>query len=223
MQFTFLGHATWLLETGGKTLAFDPFLTGNPVADRKADDIRCDYVLISHAHGDHIADAEGLLRRNGATAITTNEIAVDLQGKELHVAGMHLGGKREFPFGSVKLIVAFHGSGIAGGHACGFLIESEGKKVYFAGDTSLTLDMQLLRDVWGPIDIALLPIGSNFTMDIRDAAVATRLIAPRYCLPMHYDTFPLIQADVGAFKELVAHESPATEVVALRPGNSKSF
>lgn len=223
MQFTFLGHAAWLFETSGKKLAIDPWLTGNPVATRSADDIACDFVLISHAHPDHLGDAEGILRRTGATAITTNEVAIDLQGKGLQAEGMHLGGKKQFPFGSLKLVLALHGSGVAGGHAAGFLIESEGKKVYFAGDTCLTLDMQLLRDVWGPIDIALLPIGSYYTMDAADAAVATRLIAPRFCLPQHYDTFPPIQADVNNFRQLVAKESPSTEVVVLKPGESRSF
>ncbi len=223
MELTFLGHATWLVRTGGKSLLIDPFLTGNPAATTSADEVSCDFVLISHAHGDHIGDAEAILRRTGATAITTNEIGSELQGKGLDVHPMHLGGKREFPFGSVKLVLALHGSGIAGGHACGFLIESEGKKLYFAGDTALTTDMQLLRDVWGPIDIALLPIGSYFTMDADDAAVACRFIAPRTVVPMHYNTFPLIEVDIDHFKTRVAKESPSTEVVVMAPGTSRTF
>ena len=223
MDLTFLGHATWLVRTGGQTLVIDPFLSGNPAAAMKADDVSCDFVLISHAHGDHIADAESILRRTGATAITTNEIGTDLQAKGLQVHPMHLGGKHDFPFGSVKLVTALHGSGIAGGHACGFLITSEGKKLYFAGDTALSTDMQLLRDVWGPIDIALLPIGSYFTMDADDAAVACRFIAPRTVVPMHYDTFPLIAADLDHFRSRVAAESPGTEVVVMKPGTSRTF
>ena len=223
MELTFLGHATWLVRTGGKSLLIDPFLTGNPAATMQADEIACDFVLISHAHGDHIGDAEAILKRTGATAVTTNEIGSELQSKGLQVHPMHLGGKREFPFGSVKLVSALHGSGIAGGHACGFLIESEGKKLYFAGDTALTTDMQLLRDVWGPIDIALLPIGSYFTMDADDAAVACRFIAPRTVMPMHYNTFPLIEADIDHFKHRVAKESPGTDVVVLQPGMSRAF
>lgn len=223
MELTFLGHATWLVRTGGKTLLIDPFLTGNPAATKQADEITCDFVLISHAHSDHIGDAEAILKRTGATAITTNEIGSDLQAKGLEVHPMHLGGKRQFPFGSVKLVSALHGSGVAGGHACGFLIESEGKKLYFAGDTALTTDMQLLRDVWGPIDIALLPIGSYFTMDADDAAVACRFISPRTVVPMHYNTFPLIETDLDHFRAQVAKESPGTEVVVITPGNSKTF
>ncbi|MDA8345644.1 MAG: metal-dependent hydrolase [Thermaerobacter sp.] len=223
MQLTFLGHAAWLVETGGKKLLFDPFLTGNPAATRQAGEIECDYVLISHAHGDHIGDAEAILRRTGATCVTTNEIAGDLSAKGIEAHGMHLGGKQTFDFGSVKLVVALHGSGIAGGHACGFLIESEGKKLYFAGDTALTTDMQLLRDVWGPIDIALLPVGSYFTMDVPDAAVACRFIEPRFCVPMHYGTFPLIAADIDDLRRRVAKESPKTEVVAIAPGQSHNF
>jgi len=223
LELTFLGHATWLVRTGGKTLVIDPFLTGNPTAGTTPQDIDCDFVLITHAHGDHIGDAEEILRRTGATAITTNEIAVDLEQKGFQAHGMHLGGRREFPFGSVKLVVALHGSGIAGGHACGFLIESEGKKLYHAGDTALTTDMQLLRDVWGPIDIALLPVGSYFTMDVEDAAVATRFIAPRTVVPMHYDTFPLIHADLERFKSEVRRQSPETDVVIMPPGSSRTF
>ena len=223
MELTFLGHATWLVRTGGKSLLIDPFITGNPTSTARADDIACDFVLISHAHGDHIGDAEAILRRTGAVAITTNEIGSDLQGKGLTVHPMHLGGKRAFPFGSVKLVTALHGSGIAGGHACGFLIESEGRKLYFAGDTALSLDMQLLRDVWGPIDIALLPIGSYFTMDADDAAVACRFIAPKVVVPMHYNTFPLIEVDLDHFKAQVAKESPSTEVVVMAPGTSRTF
>lgn len=223
MDLTFLGHATWLVRTGGKSLVIDPFLSGNPAATMRPEDLSCDFVLISHAHGDHFADAESILQRTGATAITTNEIGTSLQAKGLQVHPMHLGGKRDFPFGSVKLVTALHGSGIAGGHACGFLIESEGKKLYFAGDTALTTDMQLLRDVWGPIDIALLPIGSYFTMDVDDAAVACRFIAPGVVVPMHYNTFPLIAADLDRFRSRVAAESPKTEVVVMKPGDSRTF
>lgn len=223
MQLTFLGHATWLVEIGGKTLLIDPFLTGNPAATRKADEISCDYVLITHAHGDHISDAEAILRRTGATCVTTNEIAGDLGAKGIEAHGMHLGGKHSFDFGSVKLVLALHGSGVSGGHACGFLIESEGKKLYLAGDTALTTDMQLLRDVWGPIDVAVLPVGSYFTMDVPDAAVACRFIAPRYCVPTHYNTFPAIQADIDDLRRRVAKESPSTEVVEVAVGASHRF
>ena len=177
MNIRYLGHSAFELSDGDTTVLIDPFLTGNPAATRTADEIACDYVLITHAHGDHISDAEAILRRTGATCVTTNEIAGDLAAKGIEAHGMHLGGKQSFDFGSVKLVLALHGSGVSGGHACGFLIESEGKKLYFAGDTALTTDMQLLRDVWGPIDIAVLPVGSYFTMDVPDAAVACRQIA----------------------------------------------
>lgn len=220
MRLTFLGHASWLMHTAGKNVVIDPFLEGNPAATTKADDLPCDYMLLSHAHGDHIADARSILKRTGATAIATNEIAVMLGEEGLNTHGMHIGGKKNFDFGSVKLTVAFHGSGISGGFPCGFLVESEGKKVYYAGDTALTQDMQLLHDVWGPIDVAILPIGSNYTMDAVDAAVATTFIQPKVCLPSHYDTWPLIAADVEAFRRDVEAKSPSTKVVALKPGES---
>ncbi len=223
MKLTFIGHAAFLLEAGGKKILIDPFLTGNPVAKQKADEIACDYVLITHAHGDHIGDAEAIIKRTGATCVTTNEIAQDLGSKGIQAHGMHLGGKHGFDFGTVKLVLALHGSGIAGGHACGFLIETEGKKLYFAGDTALTMDMQLLRDVWGPIDVAVLPVGSYFTMDVPDAAVACRFVAPRYCVPAHYGTFPAIAANIDDLRSRVAKESPQTEVVEIAPGASHTF
>lgn len=220
MRLTFLGHASWQVQTAGKNLLIDPFLTGNPSAAAKADDLPCDFMLISHAHGDHIGDARTILGRTGALAIATNEIAVMLTEEGYKAHGMHIGGKRAFDFGTVKLTTAQHGSGIAGGFPCGFLIESEGKKVYYAGDTALTMDMQLLRDYWGPIDLALLPIGSNFTMDAADAVVATKFIAPKVCIPTHYDTWPAIAADTDAFRRDVEQACPATKVVLLKPGES---
>lgn len=218
MRLTFLGHAGWLIAAAGKNLLIDPFLTGNPAAVQSADSVPCDFLLISHAHGDHLGDASAILQRTGATAISTYEVTEALAAEGHATHGMHIGGRHAFPFGSVKLTVAFHGSGVAGGHACGFLIESEGKKVYHAGDTALTLDMQLLRDYWGPIDVALLPIGSNYTMDAGDAAIATKFIQPRVCIPMHYGTWPLLAADVEQFRREVGVRSPQTAVHALQPG-----
>lgn len=219
MELTFLGHSAMYLKTGSANLLIDPFLTGNPQAPAFAKDLPVDFILVTHAHGDHLGDTVEMAKAQKATVITTNEIAVDLAQKGIETTGMHLGGKKTFSFGSVKLLLAFHGSGIAGGHACGFLVETGGKKIYFAGDTALYGDMKLLKELWGPIDVALLPIGSHFTMDADDAAVATRWIEPKVVIPIHYNTFPPIQADVQAFKNQVESEGK-TKVVVLLPGAS---
>jgi L-ascorbate metabolism protein UlaG (beta-lactamase superfamily) len=218
LKATFLGQSGWLLDTGSDRIAIDPWLTGNPKAVGRADDLRCNYLLLTHAHDDHIADAAAIARRNDALVITTHEIAADLGGKGLRTHGMHIGGTHAFPFGKLRVTAALHGSGIAGGFPCGFLIETAGRKVYHAGDTALYGDMRLLHELWGPVDLALLPIGGNFTMDADDALVAARWIQPRLVVPMHYDTFPLIAADAAAYCRRCAEAGIAAKVV--QPGES---
>jgi L-ascorbate metabolism protein UlaG (beta-lactamase superfamily) len=218
VQATFLGQSGWLLDTGDHTICIDPFLTGNPLATRRPEEIRCQFVLLTHAHGDHIADAPAIAKANDALVITSNEIAEDLAAKGLRTHGMHIGGTYGFPFGRLRMVPARHGSGIAGGEACGFLVEAGGRKVYHAGDTGLFGDMRLLHELWGPVDLALLPIGGNYTMDADDAVVAARWIQPRLVVPMHYDTFPLIRADAAAFCRRVEEAGIAARLV--RPGET---
>lgn len=218
MRATFLGQSGWLLDSGEHQICIDPFLTGNPLATQKADDIRCDYLLLTHAHGDHIGDAVPIAQRTGALVVTTNEIATDLAQKGLKTHGMHIGGTQTYPFGKLRLTIAFHGAGIAGGQPCGFLVESGGKKIYHAGDTALYSDMKLVHDLWGPVDLALLPIGGNFTMDADDAAVAARWIQAKLTVPMHYDTWPPIRADAAAFCSRVEEQGLAARFV--KPGET---
>ena len=218
MKATFLGQSGWLLDAGANRICIDPFLTGNPLAAHKPDDINCNYLLVTHAHGDHIADAEPIAKRNDALVISTDEIAADLGAKGCRTHAMHIGGTHTFPFGKLRLTIAFHGSGIAGGNPCGFLLETGGKRVYHAGDTALCSDMKLLHELWGPVDLAFLPIGGNYTMDSDDAVTAARWIQPRLVVPMHYGTFPLIDADAAGYCRRCAAAGVNAKVV--KPGES---
>lgn len=203
---TFLGHSCFLLEDGKNTLIIDPFLTGNDKAARKADEIRCNYVLITHGHSDHVGDALSIAKRNKATIISNYEVATycGAQGAEAHP--MHIGGSHAFPFGRVKLTIAHHGSGLQTddgtmlymGNPAGLLIQLSGKWIYHAGDTGLFYDMKLIGDST-PIDLALLPIGDNFTMGIDDAVKAAEYLHPKLVVPMHYGTFDVIDVDPNEF------------------------
>ncbi len=219
MQIRFLGHAAVHLTTAKAAIYIDPFLTGNPLAPAGAADLPCDFILLSHYHSDHLGDTVALAKRHKAAVLTTNEIAVELAGLGVEAVGMHIGGHKEFPFGQLKLVLAQHGSGISGGLAAGFVVSADGKKIYFAGDTALYSDMKLIRQLWGPIDVALLPIGSHFTMDAKDAQVAVGWIDPTYVIPIHYDTFPPIATDAASFKRSV-ESTGRSQVVLLAPGST---
>jgi L-ascorbate metabolism protein UlaG (beta-lactamase superfamily) len=217
---TWLGHSTIRIETGGKVLILDPFFTGNPAATVKADDVACDYLLVSHGHGDHVGDCVPIAKRTGATVITNYEIATWLEAQGVKAHGMQHGGGFNFPFGRVKLTLAFHGSalpdGSNGGNPCGFLITTpDGKRIYDAADTGLFGDMRLIGEEG--IDLALLPIGDNYTMGPDDALRAVKLIEPKKVLPIHYNTFPIIAQDAQAWAKRVRAETKA-EPIILEPG-----
>jgi L-ascorbate metabolism protein UlaG (beta-lactamase superfamily) len=210
-----------LLESDGRRVLIDPFLTGNPAATVKADQVAADFILVSHGHGDHLGDTLDVARRTGATVVANYEISEWLQKKGLkHVHGQQHGGGHAFPFGRVKLTLAFHGSmlpdGSNGGNPCGFLITfNDGKRVYDAADTGLFGDMRLIGEEG--VDLAILPIGDNYTMGPDDAVRAVKLIGPRKVVPIHYNTWEVIAQDAGAWAERVRRETPA-EPVVLRPG-----
>jgi L-ascorbate metabolism protein UlaG (beta-lactamase superfamily) len=214
----FYGHACFQLENDRHSLLFDPFLKENPFQVQQPEAINCNYILVSHAHYDHLGDTVAIAKRTGATVISTAEIAnfCSEQGCSSHA--MHIGGKHAFDFGYVRVALAFHGSGIAGGHACGFVINIGGKTVYFAGDTGLFGDMALLGQL-EKIDYALLPIGDNFTMGPDDAVEAVAMLKPRFVIPMHYDTWPLIAQSADKFKENV-EKRLNIPVVILKPGEN---
>ena len=202
-ELKFLGHACFVLREGKHAIVFDPFLTGNPAAAATAEEIDCQYILVSHGHEDHLGDAISIAKRTGATIIATAEIARACIEKGVQTHAMHLGGKHNFDFGFVRITPAFHGSGIPGGHASGFIVNFYGKNVYHTGDTALFSDMALLGRLES-IDIALLPIGDNFTMGPSDAAEAANMIKAKMVIPMHYNTWPLIAQSPEAFKKDVS-------------------
>lgn len=193
-KLTYFGHSTFLLSHGDTTIVFDPFFTGNTWEKAKAEDIKCQYIIISHAHGDHYGDADLIAKNNDALVISTAEVAHKAQEGGARAHAMHLGGKFDFDFGSVRLTPAYHGSGIAGGHAAGVIVKFFGKTVYYAGDTALFNDMKLLNR-FGDIDYALLPIGDNFTMGVEDALLAASWIQAKTTIPIHYKTWPVIDKD----------------------------
>ena len=216
-----LGHAALALETAGHHVLIDPFFTGNPTAAIQADDAKADFILISHGHGDHVGDAIAIAKRTGATVIANYEISEWLRGQGVaKVHGQQHGGGFQHPFGRVKLTLAFHGSmlpdGANGGNPCGFLIYTQdGKKIYDAADTGLFGDMKLIGEEG--IDLAVLPIGDNYTMGPDDALRAVKLIGPKKVIPIHYDTWPVIAQDVTAWAKRVRAETSA-EPVVLKPG-----
>ena len=213
---TYYGHSTWSLETKGTTILIDPFFTGNPLTTVKASDVTANFIVLTHAHGDHYGDTVEIAKRTGATLISNFEIVNYCQ--KLGVANghpLHLGGGYTFPFGRVKLTVAHHGSsfpdGTYGGNPAGVLLEVEGKRLYNAGDTALFSDMSLIAQ--GGLDLALLPIGDNFTMGPDDAVAAAKLLRARTVIPEHFNTWPVIAQDPETFKRRVEGSTESKGVV----------
>ncbi len=216
-----LGHACLLIESDGTHILIDPFLTGNPKAATTADQVPADFILVSHGHGDHVGDTIAIAKRTGATVVANYEISEWLQKQGLKkVHGQQHGGGFQYPFGRVKLTLAFHGSmlpdGSNGGNPCGFLLTlNDGKKIYDAADTGLFSDMRLIGEAG--IDLAMLPIGDNYTMGPDDALRAVKLVQPKQVLPIHYNTFELIAQDANAWAEQVRRQT-TTQPVVLQPG-----
>lgn len=200
MNITYYGHSCFGIEINGKYLLFDPFITPNELAkDIQPETIHADYILISHGHNDHIADAEAIAKRTGATVICNYEIYVWLNNKGVqNIHPMNIGGKVKLDFGHVKCVTAQHSSslpdGSYGGNPMGFVIESTQGNFYYAGDTALTYDMKLIGE-YRSIDFAFLPIGDNFTMGVDNAIIACDFIACNQIIGMHYDTFGYIKID----------------------------
>lgn len=203
IQLTYLSHSFFMLNDGKHSIVIDPFISGNPTIPASAKNVKPDYIVLTHAHGDHLGDALSLSKKFGATIIAVNELAnyASEHGAKAH--NMHIGGGYNFPFGRVKFTIAHHGSsspeGNYMGEPAGVVITMNGISVYHTGDTGLFLDMQLIGERT-PIDAMLLPIGDNFTMGIDDAVKAVEFVKPKLAIPMHYNTFPVIAADPHAFK-----------------------
>ncbi len=225
-KITWYGHACWGLETAGQRIILDPFLDDSPVAPVKADQIEADYVLVSHGHFDHVADAAKIAQRTGATVIAIFEIAQWLANQHgvANTIGMNLGGGINLPFGRVKMTIAFHSSelpdGSYGGAPAGFLLTVPEGKLYFACDTGLFQDMQLLGDEG--LELAVLPIGDLFTMGPEDSIRATKWLRPKRVAPSHYNTWPPIAQDADAWAQRVRDETSATPIV-VAPGEAFSL
>jgi L-ascorbate metabolism protein UlaG (beta-lactamase superfamily) len=221
VELTYHSHACFGITVGDTHLLTDPFLSGNDLADVSAGEVEADYILVSHGHGDHVGDTVEIAKRTGAMAISNFEITNWLMAQGVERAhGMNIGGGYDFPFGRVKLTIAHHGSGLPdgsyGGNPAGFLLTLEGKKVYHACDTGLFYDMVLIGEKG--LDLAILPIGDNFTMGPDDALRAVKLLEPKVVIPIHYDTFDVIAQDPYAFAARVEAATSANCVV-LEPGD----
>jgi L-ascorbate metabolism protein UlaG (beta-lactamase superfamily) len=222
IKFTYIGHATYLLEIAGKQIVIDPFFTSNPTTEVAADSVEADYILVSHGHFDHVEDLVSLAKRTGAQVVSNFEIVNWIQGQGVeNTHPQHLGGGFNHDFGHLKLTIAHHGSGLPdgsyGGNPAGLLITAAGKKLYFACDTALFQDMQLYGEEG--IDLFVVPIGDNFTMGPDDALRAIKFVRPRLAIPCHYNTWPVIEQDAAAWAQRVEAETD-TKVQVLSPGGS---
>ena len=223
MKITWLGHSAFLIEGRNKVL-IDPFLTGNPMAAISADKVKCDIICVTHGHGDHLGDAVEIARRTGATIASIVEMANYVERTGVKSIGFNLGGTAKVLDTSITMVPAFHSSSIgapglefSAAMPVGMVIDS-GKVVYHAGDTCVFGDMKLIHELYRP-EVAMLPIGGFYTMDPKQAAMATELINPKIVIPMHYGTWPPIEQDPKEFERLVKKSSKA-KVVILKPGES---
>jgi L-ascorbate metabolism protein UlaG (beta-lactamase superfamily) len=223
MRLTYLGHSCFLIETATSRLIIDPYLNDNPAAPIKASDVACEYILLTHGHDDHTGDAFDLARRCDATIVANFEIAEYFAAKGAKAHGMNPGGAFSFPFGRVKLTIAHHTSSAeAGLHPiylgvpCGILIQADSKTLYHAGDTALFMDMQLIGRAG--LDVAMIPIGDNFTMGPEDAVIALDFLQPKLSIPIHYNTWPIIAQDAQAFAARAAKAGHT--VRPLKPGET---
>lgn len=221
ISLTWLGHATWMIDIGDQKILLDPFITDNPAAPVKTDEVTADAILISHGHFDHVADAAAIANKNDVTVVAIYEIASWFSQNHgvKNTIGMNIGGQTKLDSCTVKMTNAIHSSqlpdGSDGGNPAGFVVSAEGKNIYFACDTALFSDMQLIGKQG--IDLAVVPIGDLFTMGIQDSIEAIKLINPKQVLPAHFNTWPPIEQDSAAWAELVKSKTSAQPLV-LQPG-----
>lgn len=221
-KVTWLGHAALSLETDGFNILVDPFLAGNPAASVGPEEVKADFILLSHGHGDHLGDTVAIAKRTGALVITNAELSDWLAAQRVQTHGQHIGGGFQHPFGYLKLTLAIHGSGLPdgsyGGNPAGFLLTTnDQKRIYMGCDTGLFGDMRLIGEEG--IDLAVIPIGDNYTMGPDDALRAVKMLEPAQIVPIHYNTFDVIAQDPHAWAERVERETNA-KVHVITPGES---
>jgi L-ascorbate metabolism protein UlaG (beta-lactamase superfamily) len=226
MNITYYGHSVVLIEAGGKKIIIDPFITGNGLCPIKQEDLQVDVILLTHGHNDHVGDTVELAKRCDALVVAPFELATYLSWKGINTHPMHIGGSYTFDFGTVKLTQAFHGSSyeeegqkiVYTGMPAGILFTYEGKTIYHAGDTALFSDMNLIGEL-NAIDMAFLPIGDNFTMGPEDAALAAKWLQAKTIVPIHFNTFPVIEQSPEQFIERL----PDNNGLVLKPGECISL
>ncbi len=222
VKITWLGHSAFALDIDGHPVLLDPFLTGNPLAAADPGKVDAEIIFLSHAHGDHLGDTVDIARRTGARVVANAEIAawMEMQGLN-NVHAQNTGGGFQHDFIHCRFTVAHHSSsfpdGTYGGNPQGFVFTTRNQRIYFAGDTDVFGDMQIIGDLG--IDLAFLPIGDNFTMGPEDSLLAIRLLRPKYVIPMHYKTFPVIDQDAGSWANHVSSDTGSQPIV-LDPGAS---
>ncbi|KZM56533.1 metal-dependent hydrolase [Aeribacillus pallidus] len=223
MKVSYHGHSIVQIETNGKNIIIDPFINGNGQTDLKVEDVKADVILLTHGHNDHVGDTVEIAKRNDSLVVAIAELATYLSWKGIKTHGMSIGGAYEFEFGKVKLTQAFHGSSytednqniVYTGMPAGILLTAEDKTIYHAGDTALFSDMKLIGER-NEIDLAFLPIGDNYTMGPEDALTAAEWIRAKKVVPIHYNTFPVIQQNPEDF----VSKLPDGVGLLLKPGET---
>jgi L-ascorbate metabolism protein UlaG (beta-lactamase superfamily) len=219
MKIKYFAHAAFQITTNsGHTILIDPFLDDNPLSPVKSKDVKADFIILTHAHGDHVGDSLKIAKKYDPLFICVNELAEWIKAKGFKAHNMHIGGSHNFDFGKIKFTIAHHGSMTPdnqyAGEPAGVLITIEGKTIYHTGDTGLFYDMKLIGEM-NPIDYMFLPIGDNYTMGITDAVKAVELANPKVATPIHFNTFPVIQADPQLFKKLVEDKGLKCKVMGF--------
>ena len=221
LKVTFFGHSVFLLDNGKERVIIDPWISGNRLATVKAEELKVDYIVVTHGHGDHFGDSIEISKNNNAPIVTVAELSRYCISKGAKSHGLGIGGSREYPFGKIKLTIAHHTSSSPDGQyvgvAAGAIITMDSKNVYHCGDTGLFYDMKLIGEMT-PVDLMLVPIGDNYTMGIDDAVKAVELYNPKTVVPMHYNTFPVIKADPTIFADKVS--KIGKKAIILKPGET---
>ncbi len=206
LKIKYIGHSAFQFKDGQNDIIIDPFITGNPVAKTKVEEIKSKYIILTHGHSDHFGDTLSLVKQNDAEVIAINELANNLSARGIKAYNMNIGGAYHFPFGKVKFTIAHHSSaddqGMYLGNPAGVIVNIAGKNIYHCGDTGLFYDMKLIGEMQ-KIDVMIVPIGDYFTMGIDDAVKAVQFVNPKLAIPSHYNTYPIITQDGNEFKDKV--------------------